>query len=75
MSGKKINCFIKLIRRHTEKEIKQNNTSTNPGKTEAFTHIVIDALRNPYEVLYFRERYASFILCLSIQMSRLENRS
>lgn len=60
--ARKINCFIKLIRRHTEKEIKQNNTSTNPGKTEAFTHIVIDALRNPYEVLYFRERYASFYL-------------
>lgn len=60
--ARKINCFIKLIRRHTEKEIKQNNTSTNHGKTEAFTHIVIDALRNPYEVLYYRERYASFYL-------------
>lgn len=26
------------------------------------THIVIDALRNPYEVLYFRERYSAFYL-------------
>lgn len=26
------------------------------------TYIVIDALRNPYEILYFRERYASFYL-------------
>lgn len=60
--ARKINCFIKLIRRHSENEIKQNNTSTNNAKTEAFTHIVIDALRNPYEVLYFRERYASFYL-------------
>ena len=26
------------------------------------TYIVIDALRNPYEVLYFRERYSAFYL-------------
>lgn len=26
------------------------------------TYIVIDSLRNPYEILYFRERYASFYL-------------
>ena len=32
------------------------------------TFIVIDALRNPYEVLYFRERYAAFYL-LSINTS------
>jgi deoxycytidylate deaminase len=45
----KINQFIKLKR-------KKNRNS------EEYTHIVIDALRNPYEVLYFRERYAAFYL-------------
>lgn len=44
--ARKINRFIKLIRKH-----KQD-----------YTHIVIDALRNPYEILYFRERYSSFYL-------------
>lgn len=44
--ARKINRFIKLIRKHKED----------------YTHIVIDALRNPYEILYFRERYSSFYL-------------
>ena len=43
----KINQFIKMFR----VKDKQNN---NP------TLIVIDALRNPYEILYFRERYSAF---------------
>ena len=44
--ARKINRFIKLIRKYKED----------------YTHIVIDALRNPYEILYFRERYSSFYL-------------
>jgi len=45
----KINQIIKIYRHYNKK----NN---------APTLIVIDALRNPYEVLYFRERYAAFYL-------------
>lgn len=47
--ARKINQFVKLIRKKNKDE-------------NIFTHIVIDALRNPYEVLYFRERYAAFYL-------------
>lgn len=54
--ARKINRFIKLIRK--AKEIEQAGKET----TKDYTHIVIDALRNPYEVLYFRERYSSFYL-------------
>ena len=45
----KINQFIKMFRTKD----KESNPS-NP------TLIVIDALRNPYEILYFRERYSAF---------------
>ena len=47
--ARKINQFLKLIRYDNEIE----------GKP---TLIAIDALRNPYEVLYFRERYSAFYL-------------
>lgn len=47
--ARKINQFIKLIRHKKKKE-------------DLYTHIVIDALRNPYEILFFRERYAAFYL-------------
>lgn len=49
--ARKINQFIKLIRHDNE-----NGAEKKP------TLIAIDALRNPYEVLYFRERYAAFYL-------------
>lgn len=45
----KINKIIKVIRARNTVE-------------EKYTNIVIDALRNPYEVLYFRERYSAFYL-------------
>lgn len=45
----KINMFIKAFRAKDKKD-------------NCPTLIVIDALRNPYEVLYFRERYAAFYL-------------
>lgn len=45
----KLNQIIKMIRFVNKKE-------NQP------TLIVIDALRNPYEVLYFRERYSAFYL-------------
>lgn len=54
--ARKINRFIKLIRK--TKEYEQAGKETK----DDYTHIVIDALRNPYEVLYFRERYSSFYL-------------
>lgn len=47
--ARKIKQFIKVIHRINKEENKP-------------TYIVIDSLRNPYEVLYFRERYASFYL-------------
>ena len=47
--ARKINQFIKLL--HWKN--KNNNE---------VTHIVIDALRNPYEILFFRERYAAFYM-------------
>lgn len=47
--ARKINQFIKIVR-HRNKE-----------KGER-TQIVIDALRNPYEILYFRERYSAFYM-------------
>ena len=43
----KINQFIKMFR--VSDKIKDKPTL-----------IVIDALRNPYEILYFRERYSAF---------------
>lgn len=45
----KINQFIKLLRKKNRKN----------GEV---THVVIDALRNPYEILFFRERYAAFYM-------------
>lgn len=47
--ARKINQFIKMFRARD----KENNPSIP-------TLIVIDALRNPYEILYFRERYSAF---------------
>lgn len=45
--ARKINQFIKMFRA-------KDKESSVP------TLIVIDALRNPYEILYFRERYSAF---------------
>ncbi len=53
--ARKINQIIKLIR---AKDIYDHTQDHNIHPT----HIVIDALRNPYEVLYFRERYSAFYL-------------
>jgi len=46
--AEEINLIIKFIRDNSPKKEK--------------TCIVIDALRNPYEVLFFRERYSAFYL-------------
>lgn len=53
--ARKINQFIKLFRAKDKYDSENDNTA-HP------THIVIDALRNPYEILYFRERYSAFYL-------------
>lgn len=50
--ARKINRFIKMLRAYDR----------NKHDEKLCTHIVIDALRNPYEVLYFRERYSAFYL-------------
>lgn len=53
----KIDQYIHLLK-------KINDANNQP------TCIVIDALRNPYEILYFRERYAAFYL---LSMNTTEN--
>jgi len=50
--AEKINSIIKMFRAY-------NKYNDEP------TAIVIDALRNPFEILYFRERYSAFY-CLSV---------
>ena len=50
--SRKINQVVKMLRDY-------NDFS---GEKKKSTYVVIDALRNPYEVLYFRERYSSFYL-------------
>ena len=47
--SERINSFIKALR-------KQNNSS---GKE---TFVVIDAFRNPFEIMFFKERYSAFYL-------------
>ncbi|MGN0724241.1 MAG: hypothetical protein ACI4LT_09540, partial [Treponema sp.] len=47
--ARKINAIIKMLE-------DENIYTKNP------TFIVIDAIRNPYEVLYFKERFAAFYL-------------
>lgn len=55
--AKKIDQYIHLL------------TKINDANHQS-TCIVIDALRNPYEILYFRERYAAFYL---LSMNTTEN--
>lgn len=56
--ARKINQIIEVY----WEEDKCFNKSVDDKKKRHPTLIVIDALRNPYEVLYFRERYAAFYL-------------
>lgn len=53
--AEKIDAFVCLFSYINENE--ENVPEDGPC-----SYIVIDALRNPYEVLYFREQYASFYL-------------
>ncbi|MCC8086401.1 MAG: hypothetical protein LIP15_19510 [Clostridium sp.] len=56
--AQKIKYVIKLIQLY-KREIeggKDNKVDKKP------TMVIIDSLRNPYEVLYFRERYSAFYL-------------
>ncbi len=47
-------CLARKIKQFIKAQHRINKKDDKP------TYIVIDALRNPYEILYFRERYASF---------------
>lgn len=46
-----INSIIKILRSYNNKYKKEKSD---------ITRVVIDSLRNPYEILYFRERYSAF---------------
>ena len=46
--SERINSFIKAIRKHNKKDKE--------------TFIVIDAFRNPFEIMFFKERYSAFYL-------------
>ena len=46
--SKRINSFIKALRKHHGKDKE--------------TFVVIDAFRNPFEVMFFKERYSAFYL-------------
>ncbi len=50
--SRKINQVVKMLRDYND----------YGGSERKPTYVVVDALRNPYEVLYFRERYSSFYL-------------
>lgn len=57
-----INSIIKMLR-HYNRLCEKEGTDFKP------TRIVIDALRNPFEILYFRERWSGFY-CLSVNTKR-----
>ncbi len=59
-----VNQTIKLIR--TINDLKRKKSS---GDEQFQTCIVIDSLRNPFEILFFRERWSSFY-CMSINTTR-----
>jgi dCMP deaminase len=52
----KINQIIKFLRHKSEYE------ANTESKKARITFICIDALRNPYEILFFRERFSAFYL-------------
>lgn len=62
--AKFINEIIKILRVY--------NRLFNPN--ENITRVVIDALRNPYEILFFRERYSAFYT-ISINAEEEERQS
>jgi len=47
--SERINSFIKALRKHNNSQDKE-------------TFVVIDAFRNPFEVMFFKERYSAFYL-------------
>jgi deoxycytidylate deaminase len=47
-------CLARKIKQFIKAQHRINKEEDMP------TYVVIDALRNPYEILYFRERYTSF---------------
>lgn len=59
--AKRIDAIIKIIKKHNK----------NAGITQ--TRICIDAIRNPYEAYYFKDKYSSFYL-ISINTKENERR-
>ncbi len=61
--SERINNFIKIIKNH------KLNVEQQPA------YIVIDAFRNPFEALYFKERYSAFYLfSINAQQQHIEDR-
>jgi dCMP deaminase len=52
---RRVNKIIDIINKRTENVAKENNEVPS-------TRICIDAIRNPYEALYFKDKYKSFRL-------------
>jgi len=61
--SKRINKFVKIIRNHKVEVEKKP------------AYIVIDAFRNPFEAMYFKERYSAFYLfSINAQQHHIEDR-
>lgn len=56
VAGHAPSCLARKIKQYIKAIHRVNKLDDKP------TYVVIDSLRNPYEVLYFRERYATFYL-------------
>ncbi len=60
--SERINQYIKFIRRYNKEHNKK-------------TYIVIDAFRNPFEIMFFKERYSAFyLMAINANASDIEDR-
>lgn len=55
------------------KKYNENKRNETKGRTDGKTRICIDALRNPYEIFYLKDRYTNFYL-LSVSTEDIERR-
>ncbi len=65
--AKRIDAIIQIIQKHNEIEAEKHKGD------RCSTRICIDAIRNPYEAYYFKDKYSSFYL-MSINVEDAERR-